>query len=86
MATPDSRNAFTDIDRAADPAAFVRVLDALTGLDAIRTYKQRTFELLGVAPEPASSTSAAGPVTTFRSWPAWSGQPAGSWASTGARR
>lgn len=50
MATPDSRNAFTDIDRAADPAAFVRVLDALTGLGAIRAYKRRTFELLGVAP------------------------------------
>ena len=50
MAMPESRSAFTDIDRAADPAAFVRVLDALTGLGAIRAYKRRTFELLGVEP------------------------------------
>ncbi len=50
MATPDSRGAFTDIDRSADPAGFVGVLDELTALDFIRAYKRRTFELLGVQP------------------------------------
>jgi ubiquinone/menaquinone biosynthesis C-methylase UbiE len=50
MATPGSRDAFTDIDRSADPAGFVRVLDALTALDFVRAYKRRTFELLGVQP------------------------------------
>jgi ubiquinone/menaquinone biosynthesis C-methylase UbiE len=50
MATPDPRAAFTDIDRAADPAGFVRVLDALTALDFIRVYKRRTFELLALQP------------------------------------
>ena len=50
MATPDPRAAFSDIDRSADPAGLVRVLDALTALDFIRAYKQRTFELLGVQP------------------------------------
>jgi SAM-dependent methyltransferase len=50
MGTPDPRGAFTDIDRAADPAGFVRVLDALTALDFVRAYKRRTFELLGLEP------------------------------------
>ncbi len=50
MATPDPRAAFTDIDRSADPAGFVRVLDTLTALDFVRAYKRRTFELLGVQP------------------------------------
>lgn len=53
MATPDSRGAFTDVDRSADPAGFVRVLDALTALDFIKGYKRRTFDLLG--PEPGAS-------------------------------
>jgi hypothetical protein len=30
VATPDPRGAVTDVDRAIDPAGFVRVLDALT--------------------------------------------------------
>ena len=50
MATADPRAAFTDIDRSADPAGFVQVLDALTALDFIRAYKRRTFEMLGVQP------------------------------------
>jgi ubiquinone/menaquinone biosynthesis C-methylase UbiE len=50
MSTPDPRSAFTDIDRAADPAGFVRVLDALTAMDFVRAYKRRTFELLGLEP------------------------------------
>jgi ubiquinone/menaquinone biosynthesis C-methylase UbiE len=50
MATSDPRAAFTDIDRSADPAAFVRVLDTLTALDFVRAYKRRTFELLGLQP------------------------------------
>ena len=50
MVTPDPRGAFTDIDRAADPAGFVRVLDALTALDFVRAYKRRTFELLRLQP------------------------------------
>ena len=50
MGTPDPRAAFSDIDRAADPAGFVRVLDALTALDRVRVYKQRTFALLHVQP------------------------------------
>jgi ubiquinone/menaquinone biosynthesis C-methylase UbiE len=48
MSSQHPRDAFTDIDRSADPAKFVRVLDALTALDFIRAYKRRTFELLGV--------------------------------------
>ena len=59
MVTPDPRSGFTDIDQSTDPAGFVRVLDTLTALDFIRAYKQRTFELLGVQPETASSTWAA---------------------------
>jgi ubiquinone/menaquinone biosynthesis C-methylase UbiE len=50
MVTPDPRAGFSDIDRSADPAEFVRVLDTLTALDFIRAYKRRTFELLGVQP------------------------------------
>lgn len=50
MSSPDPRAAFTDIDRAADPAELVRVLDELTALDFIRAYKQRTFERLDVQP------------------------------------
>lgn len=50
MITPDPRGAFTDIDHAADPASFIRVLDAVTALDFIRAYKRRTFELLDLAP------------------------------------
>ena len=48
MATSHPRAAFTNIDRSTDPAGFVRVLDALTALDFIRAYKQRTFELLTI--------------------------------------
>jgi ubiquinone/menaquinone biosynthesis C-methylase UbiE len=50
MATSDPRSGFTDIDQSADPAGFVRVLDALTALDFIRAYKRRTFELLDLQP------------------------------------
>jgi ubiquinone/menaquinone biosynthesis C-methylase UbiE len=50
VATPDPRGAFTDIDRAIDPAGFVRVLDTLTALDFVRAYKRRTFALLDVQP------------------------------------
>jgi ubiquinone/menaquinone biosynthesis C-methylase UbiE len=50
MVTSHPRGAFTDIDRSADPAGFVRVLDALTALDFIRAYKRRTFELLDLQP------------------------------------
>jgi ubiquinone/menaquinone biosynthesis C-methylase UbiE len=50
MGPSHPREAFTDIDRSADPAEFVRVLDALTALNFIQAYKRRTFELLGVQP------------------------------------
>jgi ubiquinone/menaquinone biosynthesis C-methylase UbiE len=50
MTSAHRRDAFTDIDHAADPAAFVRVLDTLSALDFIRAYKRRTFELLAVEP------------------------------------
>ena len=50
MASFHPRSGFTDIDESVDPARFVRVLDALTALDFIRAYKQRTFELLSVQP------------------------------------
>src|SRR5262245_29518455 len=50
MVTAHPRSDFTDIDRSADPGGFVRVLDALTALDCIRTYKQRSFELLDLQP------------------------------------
>ncbi|HET8521795.1 MAG TPA: methyltransferase domain-containing protein [Thermomicrobiales bacterium] len=50
MATPDPRGAFSNIDQSADPAGFVRVLDALTALDFVQAYKRRTFEVLGLEP------------------------------------
>jgi ubiquinone/menaquinone biosynthesis C-methylase UbiE len=50
MASPHPRHAFTDIDHSSDPAALVQVLDAVSALDFIRAYKQRTFELLAVEP------------------------------------
>jgi hypothetical protein len=43
MVMSHPRGAFTDIDRSADPGGFVRVLDALTALDFIRSYKRRTL-------------------------------------------
>jgi SAM-dependent methyltransferase len=50
IVTTHPRRAFTDIDRSANPGAFVRVLDALTALDFIRAYKRQTFELLDLQP------------------------------------
>ncbi len=46
MERPDMNSAFTNVDQAADPTHFVSHLDRLTAMDAIRTYKERTFALL----------------------------------------
>ena len=40
--------AWTNIDRTADPGTFVGYLDAISGLDFARAYKQQTFALLGL--------------------------------------
>ncbi len=37
---------FSQVDRAADPTAFVRHLDAVAGLDFVRGYKRRMVALL----------------------------------------
>ncbi len=39
---------FADVDRSADPAAFVRYLDGTNAVDVARDYKQLTFALLEV--------------------------------------
>jgi ubiquinone/menaquinone biosynthesis C-methylase UbiE len=40
---------FDEVDRTADPGAFVRFLDRASGSAAVQAYKRRTFELLRVA-------------------------------------
>jgi ubiquinone/menaquinone biosynthesis C-methylase UbiE len=47
MGSRDDRSEFTDVDRAADPGRFVRLLDTLTALDFVRAYKRQTYDLLG---------------------------------------
>lgn len=37
-----------EVDRAANPGAFVGYLDAVASHDAVRAYKQQTFTLLGL--------------------------------------
>lgn len=46
MNSRNSRRDFTDVDRAADPQHFMRLLDSITAMDFARQYKQRTFEML----------------------------------------
>jgi ubiquinone/menaquinone biosynthesis C-methylase UbiE len=41
---------WVELDRAADPAAFVGYLDEVARHDAVRSYKQQTFALLGLNP------------------------------------
>jgi ubiquinone/menaquinone biosynthesis C-methylase UbiE len=48
MTEPYVVRGFTDVDKTAEAGRFVRYLDAVSDLDAVRAYKQRTFELLEV--------------------------------------
>ena len=48
MTTPYLTRDFPAVDETEDVGSFVRYLDAVTNLDAVRRYKLRTFELLGV--------------------------------------
>lgn len=41
---------WVEVDRAADPGAFVGYLDAVSGHEAVRAYKQQTYALLGLHP------------------------------------
>jgi ubiquinone/menaquinone biosynthesis C-methylase UbiE len=50
MAERDGNRGFTDVDRTADPAAFVRHLDVLRALPAAAPYWRRKYELLAVGP------------------------------------
>jgi ubiquinone/menaquinone biosynthesis C-methylase UbiE len=46
MATSDLRNEFTDVDRAAEPAHFARLLQTISVMEGAQAYKQRTFDML----------------------------------------
>jgi len=46
MAQPALAGGFSDVDRAADPDAFVRYLDAVGALEGTRAYKRFTYALL----------------------------------------
>ena len=50
MQPPDSESGFTDVDRTADPAYYVRYLDAARTLEAAAAYKRRSFDLLALQP------------------------------------
>lgn len=41
---------WTQVDRTADPASFVRYLEAVSSYDATAAYKRRSIELLGPRP------------------------------------
>jgi ubiquinone/menaquinone biosynthesis C-methylase UbiE len=41
---------FRDVDREARPESFVKYLDTVTGLEAVRGYKQRSYDLLRLKP------------------------------------
>jgi ubiquinone/menaquinone biosynthesis C-methylase UbiE len=41
---------WVEVDRTADPGAFVGYLDAVSGHDAVRAYKEQTYALLGLRP------------------------------------
>ncbi len=41
---------FRDVDRAAHPEAFVKYLDAVTGVEAAQAYKRRSYGLLHLRP------------------------------------
>jgi ubiquinone/menaquinone biosynthesis C-methylase UbiE len=44
----DDRRAFVDVDRAGDPGHLVRFLNTVSGLEVVRAYKRRSFDVLGV--------------------------------------
>ena len=46
---PDAA-AWSDVDKAAQPAAFAQYLDTIRSLGAIETYKARSVELMGLVP------------------------------------
>ena len=46
---PDAAT-WSDVDKAAQPAAFAQYLDTIRSLGAIETYKARSVELMGLAP------------------------------------
>jgi ubiquinone/menaquinone biosynthesis C-methylase UbiE len=46
----DIRSDFTDVDRASDPGHLVRFLNTVSALEAVRAYKRRSFDLLGLQP------------------------------------
>ena len=38
---------YANVDQEADPEAFVRHMNTLSGMEAVKAYKQETFVLLG---------------------------------------
>ena len=48
----DARAGFSDVDRTADPGAFVGLLDTITAMDFATVYKRRTYDAL--APRPGA--------------------------------
>jgi ubiquinone/menaquinone biosynthesis C-methylase UbiE len=58
MAHPALAGGFPDVDRTADPGAFVRYLDAVGALGGTRAYKRFTYALL--APRPGDRLLDAG--------------------------
>jgi SAM-dependent methyltransferase len=50
MLTRSSVADWKELDQTTDPGAFVGYLDAVSSHDAVRAYKQQTYDLLGVRP------------------------------------
>jgi ubiquinone/menaquinone biosynthesis C-methylase UbiE len=47
MTEPYVAHDFADVDNTSETGCFVRYLDTVSGLDAVRDYKQLTFTMLG---------------------------------------